>query len=69
LDPEVVNRDTLNQRNGKPLNYRFIHPNGRITSYKTILVRKNYTRFGIGPQQRTPGALEVWFEGYLWKEE
>jgi serine protease AprX len=69
LDTAVVHRDTLKHRNGKPLSYHFFLPGGKLTSYKTILIRPNFTRFGIGPAQRTEGKMAVWFEGYLWRED
>jgi subtilisin family serine protease len=69
LDPVVVNRDTATNKNGKPFSYRFVKQDGTLSSYKTFLVRKGNSRFGITSQQRTEGKLETWFEGYYWKEE
>jgi serine protease AprX len=68
LDPNVVNRDTANNKNGKPFSYRFVKQDGTLSSYKTFLVKKGMSRFGIATPQRTEGKLETWFEGYFWNE-
>lgn len=68
LDPVVVNRDTATNKSGKPFSYRFVKQDGKLSSYRTILVLGGMSRFGLTSQKRTEGKLEAWFQGYYWKE-
>lgn len=63
LNPDVVNRDTLHQNQGKALYYRRVLPDGKLTEFRSVLIRPRVYGFRIFNAQRLQGKLEIWFEG------
>ena len=63
LNPAVVDHDTLNFKQGKPLYFRRILTDGRLTDYRSVLVRPRIYSLRIFNPRSLQGKLEIWFEG------
>lgn len=69
VDRVAMVRDSAKYKSGKPFSYHVVKPNGKLSSYKTILLNQKQLRFGIPPASAEQGKTEMWFQGYCWREQ
>jgi serine protease AprX len=69
IDPRAMALDSAKYKNGKPFSYHFVKTDGQLSNYKTYVLQQKNLKFGLPLSERKEGVLEIWFQGYLWKEE
>lgn len=68
FDQKVIDRDTTEQRSGKPLFMHWRAQNGTLTSNENYLVKKGQG-LALPVTDSRGGKLFIWFEGNLWSSE
>ncbi len=68
IDPAAMALDSTKFKNGKPFSYHFLQPDGKLSGYKTVVLSQKNLKFGLPPSAQKPGKVEMWFQGYLWKQ-
>lgn len=64
-DPEVLLRDTIDNRNGKIICYHVADENGKLSGYAFDLIKPGTKVYYIPGESRKKGILRIWFEGYM----
>lgn len=68
IDRAAMELDSAKFKSGKPFSYHHVKPDGKLSSYRTFLLGQKNLRFGIPPGKGQEGKVEMWFQGYLWRE-
>lgn len=68
FDQAVVNKDTAEQRSGKPCLIHWQQKNGMLSGYQNYLIKKGQG-LALPMTDSKGGRLFVWFEGNLWSSK
>lgn len=68
FDQEIVNRDTAEQRSGKPCFAHWRMENGMLSASQNFLIQKEQG-LALPLTDSKGGQLFIWFEGTIWSSE
>lgn len=69
IDKDALIADSARYKSGKPFRFRIVYANGSLGSYRTLLVKQADLKLVVPRRKGDRGKLEIWFQGYWWREE
>jgi hypothetical protein len=69
IDKDALIADSARYKSGKPFRFRIVYANGSLGSYRTLLIKQADLKLVVPRRKGDRGKLEIWFQGYWWREE